>query len=85
MSTIKVYDKGNHKIRRKGIHVVIINKWHQPVILTKNTVDNWGCTLSHAVDILKHYYYDRANNQPCKDKRVKLKDNYRLYDSVKKK
>ena len=66
----KVYDKKNHTHRRKGIHVVLISKWHQPVILNKNTVDNWGCTLSHDVDILKGYYNERDNNPSCKYKRV---------------
>jgi ribosomal protein L36 len=37
MSTLKVYDKQNHIIRRKGIYVVLINKWFQPVMLNKNT------------------------------------------------
>jgi len=43
------------------MHVVLINTWHQPVILNKNTVDNWGYTLSHDVVMLKGYYYERAN------------------------
>jgi hypothetical protein len=50
-----VYDKQNHIIRRKGIYVVLINKWFQPVMLNKNTADNWGYILSHDVDILKRY------------------------------
>ena len=38
MSTLNVYDKQNHIIRKQGIHVVLINKWIQPVMLSKNTV-----------------------------------------------
>ena len=34
----KVHDKHNHIDKRKVIHVVLINKWHQPVILSKTTV-----------------------------------------------
>ena len=48
--------------RRKGIHAVLINTCHQPFILNNNTVDNWGCTLSHEVEMLKVYYYGRVNN-----------------------
>jgi len=62
MPTLKEYDKQNHIIRRNMIHVVLINKWIQPVILSKNTVDNWRYTLSHDVDILKSYYYDGTNH-----------------------
>ena len=38
------------------MHVVLINKWHQPVILNRNTIDNLACTLSHDVEILKGQY-----------------------------
>ena len=62
MSTLKVYDKQNHIIRRKGIYVVLINKWFQPVMLNKNTADNWGYILSYDVDILKRYYHDGTNH-----------------------
>jgi hypothetical protein len=54
--------KENQMHRRKGIHAVLINTCHQPVILKKITVDNWGCTLSYEVEMLKIYYYDRVNN-----------------------
>jgi hypothetical protein len=63
--------KKDHIHRRKGIHVVLLNKWHQSVILNKNTVDNWGYTLSHDVVILKGYYYERVNNLPCKYNKTK--------------
>ena len=36
----------------KRIHAVLISKCHQPFILSNNTVDNWGCTLSHEVEML---------------------------------
>jgi len=62
MPTLKEYDKQNHIIRRNGIHIVLINNRHQPVILNKNTADNWDCTLSQDVDIFKSYYNDGANN-----------------------
>jgi len=69
-----MYSKKTCKIKKiiyteeKRMHVVLINTWHQPVILNKNTVDNWGYTLSHDVVMLKGYYYERANNLPCKYK-----------------
>jgi hypothetical protein len=52
------------------MHVVLINKWIQPVMLNKNKVDNWGYILSHDVHILKSYYYDGTNHYPFKYKRV---------------
>jgi len=68
-----MYDRKAYIHRTKEICVVLINIWYQYVVLKENAVDIWCCTLSHDASILMVTNFDRANNPPCKYKRVILR------------